>query len=165
MAYEDLEKLDALRQKGVITEAEFQAEKAKVLAGNPPPPPPPPPEPATPGPQRYWGMDENGFCMLLHLAGFANLVVPLGGLALPLVMWAMNKDASPVIDAHGKNILDWLISSFIYAVISAVLCLVIIGFPLLLALFVCDLVFRIMGAVKANKGVVWRYPLSIRFLS
>jgi uncharacterized Tic20 family protein len=159
MAYEDLEKLDELRQKGVITDAEFQAEKAKILAGGPPPP-----ESTTTGPKRYWGMDENGFCMLLHLAGFANLVVPLGGLALPLVMWAMNKDASPVIDAHGRNIIDWLISSFIYGIVSAVLCLVIIGIPLLIALVVCDLVFRIMGAVKANKGVVWRYPLSIRFV-
>lgn len=160
MAYEDLEKLDELRQKGVITEAEFQAEKAKILAGNPPIP-----SPAVPGPKRYWGMDENGFCLLLHLAGFANVVVPFGGLVLQLVMWTTNKDASPIIDAHGKNVLDWFISALIYGLISAVLCLVIIGIPMLIALFVCDVVFRIMGAVKANNGVVWRYPLSIRFLS
>ena len=160
MAYENLEKLDELRQKSVITDAEFQAEKAKILGGTPPAP-----APAAPGPNRYWGMEENGFCMMLHLAAFANFVVPFGGLALQLVMWTMHKQDSPTIDAHGKNTLDWFISSFIYAVISVLLCLVIIGIPMLIALAICDLVFRIIGAVRANNGVVWRYPLSIRFVS
>ncbi|MBP1638338.1 MAG: hypothetical protein H6Q18_1127, partial [Bacteroidetes bacterium] len=30
---------------------------------------------------------------------------------------------------------------------------------------ILDLVFTIIGAVKANNGEVWNYPLSIRFFS
>ncbi len=161
MTYENLEKLDELRQKGVITDAEFQAEKTKILSGNPPGAEPS----ASTDPKRFWGMEENAFCLLLHLAAFANLVLPFGGLVLQIVMWTTNKHASATIDAHGKNVLNWFLSFIIYGLISAVLCLVIIGIPLLIALLICDLVFRIMGAVKANNGVVWKYPLSIRFLS
>lgn len=157
MPYEQLEKLDELRQKGIITDDEFQAEKARLLggaAGN-----------AIPaGEKRYWGMELNSFCMLMHLASLGNFLVPFGGLILQIVMWATQKGESDTIDIHGKIVLNWYISLFIYSIISVLLIFVIIGIPLLIALFICDLVFAIMGAVKANNGVVWRYPLSIRFL-
>lgn len=158
MSYEQLEKLDELRQKGVLTEDEFKAEKAKILNSGPASA-----EPVDTA-RLYWGMEENTFCMLLHLASLANWFFPFGGLILQLVMWATNKDASSAIDVHGKIVLNWYISLFIYTVVSVLLCFVIIGIPMLIALLICDLVFAIMGAVKANRGVVWRYPMSIRFL-
>jgi hypothetical protein len=46
-----------------------------------------------------------------------------------------------------------------------VLSLVVIGIPLLLAVLVLTIVFPIIGGVKANNGELWRYPLSIQFLS
>lgn len=158
MSYDQLDHLADLRQRGVITEEEFQAEKAKLLnAGQAAPA-------AAPAAARFWGMEENTFCMLLHLAALGNYVFPFGGVILQIVMWATNKDASPAIDAHGKIVINWMISLFIYTVVSVLLCLVFIGIPMLIALFICDLVFAIMGAVKANNGVVWKYPMSIRFL-
>jgi uncharacterized Tic20 family protein len=45
-----------------------------------------------------------------------------------------------------------------------ILILAIIGIPLLIALMVLMVVFPIIGAVKANDGKVWKYPLSIPFL-
>lgn len=162
MSYEQIEKLDELRQKGVLTDEEFQAEKAKIL--NASPAPAPAADPVSDSPKLYWGMEENGFCMLLHLASLGNFVFPFGGLILQIVMWTTNKHASPVIDAHGKVVMNWFLSYFIYAIVSIVLCFVIIGFPMLLALLICDVVFAIMGAVKANNGVLWKYPMSIRFL-
>ncbi len=78
-------------------------------------------------------------------------------------MWATIKKESSVIDAHGKNVINWIISFMIYAFISAMLCFVLIGIPMLFALGICSIVFTIMGAVKANNGVVWKYPMSIRF--
>lgn len=52
----------------------------------------------------------------------------------------------------------------IYAIISAILCLVVIGFVFLAILYVMDLVFTIIAAVKANDGVAYRYPFTIRFI-
>ncbi len=118
---------------------------------------------STATPATYWGMSRNTYLMLLHLSQLSGWVVPLAGWILPVVMWVSFKDRDAEVDAHGRSVLNWMISSFIYLVISALLCLVLIGFALLFALAICALVFAVLGAVKANDGVRWDYPLSIRF--
>ena len=71
----------------------------------------------------------------------------------------------PGIDVHGKIVVNWIISFLIYVIGAALLMIVLIGLPLLLALMVLHIVFPIIGAIKANEGEAWRYPLSITFLS
>jgi uncharacterized protein len=111
-----------------------------------------------------WGMEINQFCMLLHLSQFAGYVVPMAGTVLPIIMWATNKDQSELIDKHGKNILNWMISSFIYMIVGFILVFVFIGIPLLIALAICSIIFIIIGAVKANDGIIYKYPLAIDFI-
>jgi uncharacterized Tic20 family protein len=41
---------------------------------------------------------------------------------------------------------------------------VLIGFLLMLGWTVIAIVFPIIGAVKANNGELWEYPLTIKFL-
>jgi len=113
--------------------------------------------------KKFWGMAENSYCMLMHLSLFAGVAVPGAGLVLPIVMWAVNKDESPVIDQHGKNIFNFMISLFIYLFVSAVLTLIIIGIIPLIAITIAAIVCPIMAAVKANDGTYWPYPLCIRF--
>lgn len=113
---------------------------------------------------RPWGMDEPTFCMLLHLSPLAGYVVPVAGFVLPLVMWLTQKDQSPAIDAHGRVVVNWMITAMIYFVVSLVLMLVLIGFLTFFATFICGVIFMILGAVKASKNEVWNYPLSIPFL-
>ncbi len=110
-----------------------------------------------------WGMDVNTFCMAMHLSQFAGFIVPFAGLVLPIVMWATNKDNHPIVDRHGKVILNWIISALIYGIISAILSIIFIGVLGFIALAICGIIFAILGAVKANEGIVWSYPLSIRF--
>lgn len=78
-------------------------------------------------------MEVNQFCMLMHFAEFVGYVIPLAGLVLPIVMWATNKEHSHLIDRHGKNILNWMISSLIYMFGAFILCFVLIGIPILIA--------------------------------
>jgi uncharacterized Tic20 family protein len=59
---------------------------------------------------------------------------------------------------------NWLISMTIYAAVSIVLMFVLVGLFLMLALAVIGIVFPIIGAVKANNGELWEYPLTIKFL-
>ncbi len=119
-----------------------------------------------PAPIEYkpWGMETNQFCMLMHLSQFAGFVVPMGGLILPIVMWTTNKDKCDIVNQHGKNILNWIISSFIYIIVSLILMFVLIGFVTIFAIAICSLIFTIVGAVKANSGEVYKYPLSIPFI-
>jgi uncharacterized Tic20 family protein len=79
-------------------------------------------------------------------------------------MWATNKDKSSIIDQHGKNILNWMISFYIYVSISAILILLIVGIFALITLGVIAVIFAIIGAIKANNKEIFNYPLTIQFL-
>lgn len=114
--------------------------------------------------QQPWGMSESAYLMLMHLSLLSGFVIPLGGLILPLVMWLVNRDRFPLIDQHGKVIVNWMISYTIYTIIGAILSFVFIGVLLLVVLNVCAVVFVVMGSVKASRGQLWPYPLSINFL-
>lgn len=65
---------------------------------------------------------------------------------------------------HARMALNWQLSFVIYAGVSAVLALVVVGFFLLIAVSILDLVFCIMAAVKAERGELWKYPVTIPFL-
>ena len=110
-----------------------------------------------------WGIEINAFCLMFHLSQLAGMVIPLAGIVLPIIMWATNKDEFPIVDQHGRNILNWSLSLIIYLIISIPLMFIYIGFISVFVLLLLNLVFVIIAAVKANDGVVWRYPLSITF--
>jgi len=101
--------------------------------------------------ERNWGM-------MLHLSVFACYVLPLAGLIAPIVIWQIKKDEFPSIDVHGKNVMNFLISMFIYGVVAVLLTFVIIGIPLLALLGIVGIVFPIIGGIKANNGEIWKYP-------
>jgi len=104
------------------------------------------------------------WAMFLHLSLLAGCVVPMAGLVAPIVIWQIKKTELPGIDAHGKVVMNWLLSALIYSVVSFILIFVfLIGIPLLLALGVLSIVFPIIGGIKANNGELWKYPLSIPF--
>ncbi|MDH7600195.1 MAG: DUF4870 domain-containing protein [Sedimentisphaerales bacterium] len=89
--------------------------------------------------------------------------VPFGGLLVPIIIWRLKKDKIPGIDIHGRIVANWVLSTLIYSIVSILLCFVLVGFVLIAALAIMDLIFPIIGGIKANNGQVWRYPLSIRF--
>jgi len=70
----------------------------------------------------------------------------------------------PALDAHGKNATNWIISSFIYMVVSFPLMFVLVGFLTASIVWILMIVFPIIAAIKANNGELWEYPLTIKFL-
>ena len=108
--------------------------------------------------------EERTFGMLCHLAALAGYVIPLGTILGPLVVWLLKRDSSPFVDEQGKEALNFQISFLIYIIISIILCVLLIGFVLLIALGIAELILVIMAALKANEGVSYRYPLTIRFI-
>ena len=83
----------------------------------------------------------------------------------PLIVWLIKRDASPEIDANGKESLNFQLSMLIYDIVAGILCLVLIGIPILIALWVLNTVFVIIASVKTSNGEFYRYPFTIRFLS
>lgn len=106
--------------------------------------------------------ETNTWALIMHLSLLAGFLVPLAGLVAPIVIYLMKKEALPGLVDHGHVIFNWIISVVVYAIIGALLAIVLIGVPILIALAVVAVIFPIVGAIKASDGVVWRYPLSIQ---
>ena len=112
------------------------------------------------------GMKPNTFCMLLHLSQLLNYTTagaPFLGLVIPIILWAIAKDKSTLVDQHGKNVLNWQITYLICFTVSVSLIIVFVGFLLVPVVIILGIAFPIIGAVKANEGTMWKYPLSIPF--
>jgi uncharacterized Tic20 family protein len=108
--------------------------------------------------------DQRQTGMFLHLSQLAGFLVPFAGMVVPIVIWQTQKDKIPEFDAHGKMVANWIISAVIYSVVSVVLMFVLVGFLTILAVILMSIIFPIIGAVKANNGELWEYPLTIKFL-
>jgi uncharacterized Tic20 family protein len=111
-----------------------------------------------------YSRETNQWAMILHISQLAGYVIPGAGWVIPIVIWQVKKTEMPQLDAHGKVVMNWLLSVLVYGMVSSLLLLALIGVPLLIALGMLCLIFPIVGAVKATSGVVWKYPLSIPFL-
>lgn len=107
--------------------------------------------------ERTWGM-------LCHLSIFIGHFIPFGNIIAPLVIWQMKKNESDFVAYHGKEALNFQISLVIYFAVSLILALVGIGFLLFIAFWVFGLVMVVIAALKANDGVYYRYPFTIRLI-
>ena len=107
--------------------------------------------------QKTWGM-------IAHLSSLAGLIIPLGNVIGPLVVWLIKKDTMPFVDDQGKEALNFNITVFIAAVVSGLLTLILIGFLLLLVVGLGWLVLTIMAGIKANEGQSYRYPFTLRLI-
>jgi len=155
---DELAKLQQLHQTGGLSDEEYARAKAAVLDRQLPAAVPLLDPVAAEQQTRQWAM-------FLHLSLLAGFVVPLAGLVLPIVIWQLKKTELPELDVHGKIVVNWIISAIIYAFGCVILSFLIIGIPLLIGLAIVAVVFPVIGAVKANNGEVWRYPLSLTFVS
>lgn len=196
MDYSDLEKLDQLRQKGVITDEEYEAQKKRFFDAlnreneekerlrqqeesrrraeeeryrqqqqthqNKSNEPEAGSKSYTNNGNLHWGMSEQTFCTLLHLGIFAGYIIPLLGWILPIVMWLTERERSNRIDQHGKIVANWLITYFIFGVVLAII--PIIGWLAGIVMLICNIIFAIMGAVKASEGGMYQYPLSLKLI-
>lgn len=116
-------------------------------------------------PESPLSRDERMWAMFTHLSALSQFIgVPLGNVLGPLIIWLIKKEQYSFVDDQGKESLNFQISMLIYAAISGILCLVLIGFVLLGVVLIVDVVFTIIAAVNANDGKVYRYPLSFKFI-
>ena len=109
---------------------------------------------------------DNQLLVITHLSQLLTYVTGFGGLIAPLILWATQKDQVEDMDAHGKAILNFQISIFIYSIISIPLILVFgLGLLMLCLIGILSFVMPIVNAVKASNGELPNYPLSINFVS
>lgn len=112
--------------------------------------------------------DERQWALLAHLSGLIATFLSAGVLAFlgPLIVWLIKKDQSAFVGDQAKEALNFqiavTIASWVCAAIGLATCG--IGFLLLPIVAVGAVVFSIIGAMEANKGVAYRYPYTIRLI-
>jgi uncharacterized Tic20 family protein len=125
---------------------------------------PPQPEPGPPSPSGL-SKDERTWGMLAHLAALAGFTgIPFGNVLGPLVVWLIKKEEFPFVDDQGKESLNFQITVMIGVLICIPLCFLCIGIPMLIALGIANLVFIVLAMIKANEGVAYRYPFTLRLI-
>lgn len=109
--------------------------------------------------------DTRTWCVLCHAAALLGLFFHfLGHVFGPLIVWLLKRGDGAEIDAHGKESLNFQLSMLIYDAIAVILCIVLIGIPILIVLWVLNTVLVIVASIKASEGELYRYPLTIRFV-
>ena len=96
---------------------------------------------------------------------FSHLSLLFGvGFLLPLIVYLVKKQDSPVAAEHAREALNFHISVYLYGIVAAVLCLFLIGIPILIGIGIGSLVCSILASVAASEGRLYRYPLTIRLV-
>jgi len=119
--------------------------------------------------ERQWAM----FAHLSALLGALLTGVWGGGWGCfigPLVIWLVKKDTMPFVNDQGKEALNFNITVAIAFVVLFLLSVMtfgiglIIAIPLWIIIGISWLVCTIIAAIKANEGVLYRYPFTLRLI-
>lgn len=103
--------------------------------------------------------------VLTHLSQLLDYVTGIGGFIVPLIVWAVKKDEVLDMDKHGKAILNFRISMFLYLLLCIPMILFFgLGLVGFLVIGIFYFIFPIINALKASNGEEPSYPLSIQFL-
>lgn len=141
-------------------------------AGGPTPPPPPPAGagyspptgygPAS-SPSRLSPQDERLWGMLSHLSALVFAVIALAFIG-PLLIMLIQGPKSAFVRSQAVEALNFQITTYIAAFISALLIFVLVGLVLLPLVGIAWLVLTIMASIAANRGDDYRYPFNLRLV-
>ena len=108
--------------------------------------------------------DEKTWAMFCHLSALAGFIIPFGNLIGPLIIWQMKKGGYAFVDDQGKESLNFQITVSIAAIVALILIVAVVGLFLAPVVAILALVFTIIGGIKANEGVTYRYPFALRLI-
>lgn len=114
--------------------------------------------------------EERTWALIGHLSAFSAFISGIGCIIGPLIVWLVKRETLPFAADQAKEALNFNIT---VAIAGVALWIVTIGtffigalltVPLGLLLFVGWVVFTVIAAIKANEGVAWRYPFTLRLV-
>jgi hypothetical protein len=132
----------------------------------PPPPPPPPPGVGPTPPAGYASNDEKTWALIAHFGGALGmfLIFGAGGWIAPLVAMLAKGNESPTIRAHAVNALNAQLMWSIVGVIGYATACILIGFIIFPIAALVGIILGVIGGVKANDGVLYEYPATIKMI-
>lgn len=109
------------------------------------------------------GKEARNWAMICHLAALSGYLIPFGNILGPLIIWVLKKDDDPFINDQGKEVLNFQLTMTMVLFFCAILIFILIGILLIAALGIAILIMTVVGAINANEGRYYRYPMTIRF--
>jgi len=107
--------------------------------------------------------EERTIAILSHLLTFLTSVF-VAGFVPPLIIYLWKKEDSKYIAEHAKESLNFQLTLLICYFVAGLATLILIGFVLLGIVALIQLILVIIAALKASDNVIYRYPLSIKFV-
>jgi uncharacterized Tic20 family protein len=117
-----------------------------------------------PSPGGEVSADQRQMALFSHLSSLSGLIIPLGNILGPLILWLVKKDTMPFVDDQGKEAVNFQITIAIAGIVAGLLVFVLIGFLLVPVIGIAWLVLSVLAGIKANEGQYYRYPFAIRLL-
>lgn len=103
--------------------------------------------------------DDKNIVVLTHLGGAVFSFIP------SLIVWLLKKDENAFIGEQAREALNFQVTVIIANIISWILMFLLVGFFLMAAVWIANIVLCIMAAVAASKGEPYRYPFALRLIS
>ena len=119
-----------------------------------------------PGPQHPSGTtpDERNWALGSHIGCLLGAWIAMAFL-VPLLVMLIKGNESGFVRAHAVESLNFQLSMLIYGFAGFLLIFVGIGILVLPVLAVLWLVFVVTATMRASEGRLYRYPITIRFVS
>ncbi|WP_339607997.1 DUF4870 domain-containing protein [uncultured Roseivirga sp.] len=99
-----------------------------------------------------------------HIGTLLGYTVALGSFLVPLFIWLSKKEESEVIAMHAKASLNFQLSMLLYTFIAGIGIFILIGIPFLIIIPIVNLICVILATIEADKGGLYKYPLTINFV-
>jgi uncharacterized Tic20 family protein len=106
---------------------------------------------------RELNQDARNMAMLCHVLG-------VFGFLGPLIIWLSEREKHRFVDEHGREVMNYQISLLIYGAVAYLSLILLVGFLLAPALMITHIVLIVMGAIRAQRGELWHYPIALTFL-
>lgn len=143
--------------------------------------------PATAVPQAAVQAADHSRAMWCHLSAIAGVlfIIPFANVIAPLIVWLTTRDKDPEADLNGKEAVNfqitmsaivvviWILSTALSVVAIAASkgageviawAAVIVEWIAYLAVVAVWLTFVITASIRANQGLPYRYPISLRLI-
>jgi uncharacterized Tic20 family protein len=114
--------------------------------------------------------EERTWALIGHLSAFSAFITGIGCIVGPLIVWLVKRDTMPFAADQAKEALNFNITLAIAFCALVLFSIVTFGLGLLIAwpmgavLCVAWFVLTIIAAIKANEGVAYRYPFTLRLV-
>jgi len=114
--------------------------------------------------------DDRTIAVLAHLSPIIALVLSAGWLSFlgPLIAWLIWRDRGGLVRTAAATSFNFNVTIWLAMVIGWICVFTIILIPVALILFfvpgILQVIFSILGAMKASRGEAFRYPFQVPIL-